>query len=254
MTLTRKLETLSIGILMIIASCPVMAGHTIYLKSGDNLKGEFAGGNKDTIVFNFMGNLLSLPTQQVNAIYFDEQVAPKSITDPYGERDAKITGYINDVYLRHNVKQGDNGAQVWMVNEKDLINFNGKLITDTFKTINNVRDMYKQFEDAGVPVPDNVKAVMVLYNADTDAKFEEYCRRTNKEISKIKSNKKALRFTCDIDGKFYSPVPSGTYYILVVSNNDKGSSSVEAGGRIVCKKVTILPQDDYIETLEIEIP
>ena len=116
-------------IMMLSVSSTLMAQHILYLKSGDNLKGELVGSRRDTVYFRFMGNRLALPISQVNAVYFDELVAPQKIADPYGDRDAKITGYVTDSYLRAETESPDEGAQVYIVKEGDIKGFDYKLVT-----------------------------------------------------------------------------------------------------------------------------
>ena len=242
-------------IMMLSVSSTLMAQHILYLKRGANLKGELVGSRRDTVYFRFMGNRLALPISQVNAVYFDELVAPQKIADPYGDRDAKITGYVTDSYLRAETESPDEGAQVYIVKEGDIKGFDYKLVTDTFSLANNVRDIYQQYSSANVDIPDEIRATMILYNVDTDQKFEEICRRTNKNVSMIKNSKKTMKTTCDENGKFQMPIASGTYYVLIVSKNTTSDTVAEAGGKIVCKKVSIQEGEDYVMSpVKIEVP
>ena len=241
-----KKSLLALVISTIFSLTCVYGQHLLYLKSGDNLKGELIGGKKDTVYFKFMSNRLALPISQMNAIYFDESTAPKALADPYADMDAKLIGYVTDVHVLSEVEMPDAGTSVYIVKEADVKGFDYKLVADTFQVVNMYRDMYNLYVNGGMQVPDELKVMMKVYNVDTDAKFESVCRRTNKNISLLKNNKKAIKAVCDNDGKFSMPVASGTYYILIVSKNTTSATSVEAGGRVYCVKASVQQNEEYV--------
>lgn len=242
------------SLILIFLTIGVSAQHVLYLKSGETIKGRLLGGGRDSVSFQFLGNDLRLPVDGLQAIWFDESSAPKALADPASGRDAKIHGYVTDSYFTSNETKADAGAKVWIVAEKDVENFNIKLVEDTFALVNNLKDIYNQFDSRNADVPQNILSTMVIYNVDTDAKFEDYCRRTNQNVFKLRNNKNAIHSTCDADGRFIVPVNSGTYYVLVISKQTKGESVVEQDGKMFCKKITIKPDEDYVLSVKFEVP
>lgn len=239
---------------LVLLTVAVSAQHVLYLKSGETIKGRFLGGSRDSVTFQFLGNDLRLPVAGLQAMWFDETTAPKALADPASGRDAKIHGYVTDSYFTSNETRPDAGAKVWIVAEKDVENFNIKLVEDTFTLVNNLKDIYNQFDSRNADVPQNILSTMVVYNVDTDAKFEDYCRRTNQNIFKLRNNKNAIHSTCDAEGRFIVPINSGTYYVLVISRQTKGESVVEQEGKMFCKKIVVKPDEDYVLSIKFEVP
>ncbi|MBO7202792.1 MAG: hypothetical protein J6V30_04565 [Paludibacteraceae bacterium] len=246
------MKKISIFCVIFAFAIGAFADHIIYLKNGDKLKGSLNGGKKDSVFFKFMGNNLHLAQDDITAIYLDEYLAPEKICDPAGVKDAKIKGAVVDNFTRDNSVRPDVGAKVWVVQANLIPQFDIALV-DTFLLINDFRYIYQQYANTNAQVPEDVLVALAMYNADTDTKFDDYCNRTLRAINFIKNHKRAFKATCDSKGVFNLSLKSGEYYILVVSANTQGFSSVEIDGKIYCKKLNILPDEELVHKITFEI-
>ncbi len=232
---------------------PVFAQHVIYLKSGEQLKGQLVGGNSDSIYFKFMGNRLSLAHSDLSAVYFNLQAAPDAIADPDADKDASIHGYVIESLELQNVQRSAAGAQVFVVPVVDAGSFNMSLLQDSLPMIISLRDIFTQFASNGAPVPENVVAEMNKYNCRTDAEFEQYCRRANHNLSLLKNASTAVKLTADAQGEYTLKVRAGAYYVLAVSKRYKGNNSAEVAGIYNVQRVQVASEEDLVVTSKIEI-
>lgn len=229
------------------------AQHTLYLKTGETLKGQLEGGTVDTVYFDFFGNRLSLPHSSLSAVYFDMASAPKEIADPDADKDASIRGYVIDNYVVQENERPDADANVWIVPVSDAKNVDIRLFTDTLASVIAVRDIFNQFAENGTAVPENVVIEMRRLNCETDAQFQQYCRRANQSIAAVKNAKTAQRATSNAEGNYSVKVKNGTYYVLAVSRQVKGNNPVDVGGMTHLQKVTVQPSEELVVTSKFEI-
>lgn len=105
----------------------------------------------------------------------------------------------------------------------------------------------------GTAVPENVVIEMRRLNCETDAQFQQYCRRANQSIAAVKNAKTAQRATSNAEGNYSVKVKNGTYYVLAVSRQVKGNNPVDVGGMTHLQKVTVQPSEELVVTSKFEI-
>lgn len=240
--LSMKKILLIVVVLMSGLLC--QAQHTIYLRNGEKLKGRVDGGRKDSIYFKFMDNRMRFATNDILAIYFDENLAPDKIVDPdAAEKTSHLLGFAIDSNVRTNKMTPDANAKIWIVDSTAIPYFDMPVI-DAYLMGSASREVAAQFKANKKKVPEDVKQTMKMYHAEDDDEFEELCSKTNKNLSMLKGNKATLKSTSDSRGHFNIAMKGGVYYILVESGSYKGNTSVETDGKIFCQKVIVPFNDD----------
>ena len=242
-----------VSALLFVLMTSVQAQHTLYLKTGETLKGQLVGGTEDTVYFDFFGNRLALPHSSLSAVYFDLAAAPKEIADPDADKDASIRGYVIDNYVMQENERYDAGANIWIVPVSEAKNVNIRLFTDTLSSVIAIRDILNQFAENGTAVPENVVVEMRRLNCETETQFQQYCRRANLSVASVKNAKGAIRATSNAEGQYSVRVKSGSYYVLAVSKQAKADNPVEIGGMVNLQQVSVQPQEELVVTSKFEI-
>jgi hypothetical protein len=68
------IKTLLSAMIMLTLSLPVLAQHTLVLKSGEAMKGEVVSVSEGKVTFKFKGNNMNFRINEVSVIYFEENM------------------------------------------------------------------------------------------------------------------------------------------------------------------------------------
>jgi hypothetical protein len=68
------IKTFLSAVIMLMLSLPVLAQHTLVLKSGEAMKGEVVSVSEGKVTFKFKGNNMNFRTNEVSVIYFEENM------------------------------------------------------------------------------------------------------------------------------------------------------------------------------------
>jgi hypothetical protein len=219
--------------------------NVLYLKNGDKINGKFEGYKKDTIIFNLQGNKLKYSSKVVSAIYFDQLIAPKNITNSIelnkaeSKQEGKIYGVITYFFNKNYGDKPDVGAKVFIVDSSKVSGFDISLL-DSFHYGNSYRQMYLSYKSMKMDVPIEVMNQVKKYNVENKTSFDSLDYRTYRSVfGKIQISKYVKETVIDGVGNYSLNVLPGTYYVYIKSNNRKGSSITEISGKVRCFKIIV---------------
>lgn len=224
--------------------------NVLYLKNGDKINGKFEGYKKDTIIFNLQGNKIKYSSKAVSAIYFDQLIAPKNITNlneldkAESKQEGKIYGVITYFFNKNYGDKPDVGAKVFIVDSSKVKDFDISLL-DTFHYGNSYRQMYLFYKSIKMKVPIELMIQVRKYNVENKNSFDSLDYRAFQSIiEKIENSKYVKEIVIDGVGNYSLNVLPGTYYVCFKSNNRKSSNVTESDGKVRCFKAIVKDGDD----------
>ncbi len=206
--------------------------NVLTLKSGEKMSGKVDRFKNDSLTFKFKGNLMKFSSKEIESIYFDENAIQKAgikplptVSEPNKEQKGKISGVVTYFFNDNYRYKPDIGATVSIISVEKIPIVNYKNIENYMSSKNNV-----QMDD------------------ETDEKAYQ-------EITQLKFRGGVDRITLGVDGSgnFSTDVPSGVYYLLVVSTERTRHTKCEFGGKFYCSKVEVNPNQTSSFNIKFDI-
>lgn len=250
--------------------------HTMYLKSGEKLKGKLIGFKKDSISYLFMGNKLRVAQKDVIAVYFNDSIEipqianNKPTTQPTAsaqvmtqqaettvpkpaiveqakpaaeQKPGKIIGAITYYIIKKNITKPDSASRIYLIDSTKVPKFDITVV-DTFYFGNAYREIYDQYKTSHTKMPNDIPQQLILWKANDKNSFDMLSRRAFKNVSMLKNTTNKIKTMADENGKFSFTVKPGTYYLYIVSNYVQGETVVDLEGKTYCKKVVVKSDDE----------
>jgi len=221
----------------------------LFLKNGDRLNGKLEGLKLDSLIFKLQGTKIRISSSDVIAIYMDSKIAPSTLqnlnnSNIVKQENGKIFGVVT-YYFNHNYgDKPDVGSTVFVADSAmhPEINFEDVQIYQKAIAFRNLSNLLKK---PNQPLPALMQAQADKYKWEDSTVFDGIDKLSYRNIKLLQNSDKVFNSVVDGVGNFSQKVAPGTYYILIKSNNRKGSTNTELSGQIYFKKVLIKAGDEY---------
>lgn len=231
-------------VLMVIlmANLACYGQNVLFLKNGDRLNGKLEGTKLDSLIFKLHGAKINFSSSDVLALFFDEKVAPNSIStldnSKNNKESAKISGVVTYYFNSNYGDKPDIGAEIYIVDSLALLDFKYEEVKDFFLAI-IYRDILVSSKRQKMPIPAFIQNQVVKLKLDDKAAFDESDKNAYQNIQKLMNSDKAIKTVADGNGNYSVKVSPGTYYVLIKSNNREGMTTTMISGKIFCEKHSI---------------
>ena len=227
--------------------------NVLYLKNGDKLNGKLEEMKSDVLIYKTHGTSIKFAISDVSAIFFDDKLKLNDVEVLNNSKNAKqnsskIYGVVTYFFNRNIGAKPDIGAKIFVAdstklppecNLEDVLRFQ-KALSYSFICSYN--------KNNNEPIPNVIQNEIVKLNLvevmNNKTAFDELDNISNMNILRLNASEKVIKTVADGIGNFSVKVPSGTYYILIESNNRKGNTMTEIMGKIYCKKIIIKDGDE----------
>lgn len=171
---------------------------------------------------------------------------PKTTTPKVAEMpQGGVKGIVSFYITKSNISKPDSAANVWIVDSTQIPQFNIAVV-DTFLFGSAYREISNQYKLTGDPVPDEITSQLKIWKATDEKSFDRLSQRTERNINLLKNCPATQNLIVDKNGYFSAAVPSGIYYVLISSQKAKANNLIEKDGKIFCKKITVVKNDNSI--------
>jgi len=216
--------------------------NVLFLKNGDRLNGKLEGTKLDSLIFKLHGAKINFSSSDVLALFFDEKVAPNSISNldnlKNNKESAKISGVVTYYFNSNYGDKPDIGAEIYVVDSVALPEFKYEDVKDFFLAI-IYRDILVLSKRQKMPIPAFIQNQVVKLKLDDKVAFDESDKNAYQNIQKLMNSDKAIKTVADGSGNYSVKVAPGTYYVLIKSNNREGMTTTMISGKIFCEKHSI---------------
>jgi hypothetical protein len=233
-------------IIFIILPLYVFPQHTLILKSGEKFQGKLSEYKKGQLKFLFKNNVMTFNDKDLVSIIFDSSFAEKPKDDMVIKENAVIKGVVTYYFNRNYGYKPDVGAEVYIINYKDLGNAD-TLSIKNFTLAKIVRNTMSMSED---DYKIQCYKQLTELNAETKDKFDSLDWKCYMAVSLIQRNKKKVKMTVDGSGAFSKLLLPGDYFILIISNHRKGVNATDLMGKLDYKQISLSKNGEGVVNVE----
>ncbi|MGN7824568.1 hypothetical protein ACTJJB_30880 [Chitinophaga sp. 22536] len=153
----------------------------------------------------------------------------------------EIKGVVTFFFNKYQGDKPDIGAEVMVTDSLSAHGYN-QSIADSFYIGSINRSLYYGYKSMGgdVKMPKEIEDGVYQWGVETQGKYDSLATRAFKNLLVIKYSKNVQSTIVDGAGNYSLSVPPGVYYIVIQSNNRKGSTVYDVMGKMYAKKIVVV--------------
>jgi len=233
------MKHLLLTIILLVFFTQINAQQTLVLKSGDKLNGVISKIDNSVLYFTFKGNEMTFNIGDISAIYFDE----KTIQPATGVTcTSKVDGIVTYFFNYNFGDKPDVGSEVYIVDSSECNNFNKSTI-DSLEHLSFYKKLLAR-RAYNVYPRQVIIDTLTKYGVESDKGYEALDVRADMNYKLLKNSKSAYKLVVDGNGSYSKNLKPGTYYVLIKSNNRKGSDYSNVMGQHYLQVIRLVADDE----------